>query len=232
MFPQRASVLSSIFFAIGADTMEGKTKTSLYLEQWNGGDADGLKSLLERHLPWIHEHVPKRLGPLLRRKADASDYVQDVVVQFLQYGPRIHISDDNHFRALMIRIVENALCDKHDWYIARRRAHALDHPQPSDTVLSLDPPAGKTIPTPSKVAAKNEDEAWIHLGMELLDSAERELLVLRQWDELSFEEIGKRLDISQDAAWKRHNRAVHHLAKKVGLLRRRRIECLLGDEVC
>ncbi|MFH2000405.1 MAG: RNA polymerase sigma factor [Planctomycetota bacterium] len=209
--------------------MKGKTKTSQYLQQWNAGDADGLQALLERHLPWIYEHVPKRLGPLLRLKADVSDYVQDVVVQFLQYGPRIQISDDEHFRALLIRIVENALRDKHDWFTARRRAYALDHPQPSDTVLSLDPPAEDPVATPSKVASRHEDEAWIHLGLELIDPEERELIVLRQWDELPFDEIGKRIGVSQDAAWKRHNRAVHHLAEKVGELRRRRIDCLMEE---
>jgi len=76
---------------------------------------------LERHLPWIQKQVRLRLGSKLRAKGETCDYVQDAVVQFLHYGPRIMISSDRQFRALLARIVENALCDKHDWFTARRR---------------------------------------------------------------------------------------------------------------
>jgi RNA polymerase sigma-70 factor (ECF subfamily) len=204
----------------------GKTETTRFLQQWHGGDQKGLDALLERHLPWIQDHVSKRLGPLLRMKADPSDYVQDAVVQFLRYGPRIMVSNENHFRALLVRVIENALRDKHDWFTALRRANAKDHPLPSDTVLSLDPPR-KKVSTPSKEAQHHEDEAWIRLGMELLDPKDREVLVLRQWEGLSYDEIGKRLGISRNAAWKKNKRAVFRLAKKVGELRRRQLACIL-----
>lgn len=206
----------------------GKTATSQYLQQWQRGDQKGLDGLLERHLPWIQAHVRKRLGPLLRRKGDTSDYVQDAIIQFLKYGPRILISEDGHFRALLLRIVENSLRDKHDWFTARRRAVARERPLPTDTVLSLDPPQGSDK-TPSQVAQEQEDEAWIRLGMELLDPEDREPLILRQWESLSFKEIGERLGISTDAAWMRHNRAVQRLAKKVGDLRRRGISSVVED---
>jgi RNA polymerase sigma factor (sigma-70 family) len=207
----------------------GKTKTSMYLEQWHAGDSGGLDRLLERHLPWLREHVPKRLGPLLRMKADTSDYIQDAVVQFLQYGPRIHITGDEHFRALLIRIVENSLRDKHDWFTARRRANARDKPLPSDTVLSLDPPV-ESVVTPTREAQVHEEEAWLRLGIELLDPEDRDLIVLRQWEGFSFADIGERLGVTEDAAWKRHNRAVSRLAKKVADLRHRRIGSILVDQ--
>jgi RNA polymerase sigma factor (sigma-70 family) len=141
------------------------------------------------------------------------------MVQFLQYGPRIQISDDNHFRALLVRIVENALRDKYDWFTARRRAISKECPLPTDTVLCLDPPK-PLIKTPSTDAHDHEREAWVRLGTELLDAEDREVLILRQWENLSYAEIGKRLDISADAARMRNNRAIARLGEIVGELRR------------
>jgi RNA polymerase sigma factor (sigma-70 family) len=195
-----------------------ETETSLYLQQWNGGDQHGLDALLERHLPWIHSQVEQRLTALLRGKGDTFDYVQDAVIQFLRFGPRFNLSNGNHFRALLLRIVESTLLNKYDWFMARRREVARERPLPSDTVLSLDPPDG-AVSTPSRIADRNEREAWIRLGMELLSPKDREMIVLRQWDSLPFAEIGDRLGISEDAARKRHNRVVDRLSDKIWTLR-------------
>jgi RNA polymerase sigma-70 factor (ECF subfamily) len=198
------------------------------LQQWHSGDRQALDSLIERHLTWIHKKVHHRLGSMLREKGDTCDYVQDAVVQFLQYGPRFTISNDERFRGLLLKIVENVLCNKYDWFTARRRAIARERPLPSDTILSLDPPQ-QQIHTPSKSAEKHEQEAWVRLGMELVKPEDREVLILRQWDGLSFEEIGQRLDISTSAARVRHLRAVRRLAKEVEELRQGAMDLDLKD---
>jgi DNA-directed RNA polymerase specialized sigma24 family protein len=55
------------------------------------------------------------------------------------------------------------------------------------------------------------------------------VLVLRQWDHLSFEEVGERVGISKEAAWMRHKRAVTRLGKLVGQLRRGRFAFMNDD---
>jgi RNA polymerase sigma-70 factor (ECF subfamily) len=193
--------------------------TSIYLQQWHSGDQHALDALIERHLTWIHAKVRHRLGSMLRDKGETCDYVQDAVVEFLRYGPRFTITNDARFRGLILKIVENVLCNKYDWFTARRRAIARERPLPSDTILSLDPPR-QQMHTPSKTAEKNEQEAWVRLGIELVKPDDREVLILRQWDGLSFDEIGKRLEISASAARVRHLRAVRRLAREVEELRR------------
>ena len=202
-----------------------ETVTAQLLKSWHGGHEDGLDALLERHLPWIRIHVRRRLGPLLRRGAETSDYVQDAMIEFLRYGPRIVISDDDHFRALIVRIVENSLRNKYDWFTAQRRAIARERPIPSDTILRLDPPKD-SVKTPSQSVQRHEDEAWVRLCMELIDPEDSEIIILRQWEHLSFVQIGEKLGISANTARMRHNRAVNRLAEQVGNLRRRNIDCL------
>ena len=93
-------------------------------------------------------------------KGETCDYVQDAIVQFLQYGPRFTISNDARFRGLLAKIVENVLCNKYHWFIARRREIARERPLPSDTVLNLDPPR-HAVDSPSMAADKHEQEAWV-----------------------------------------------------------------------
>jgi len=194
------------------------SKTSLFLKQWHCGDLDGLYALLQRHLPWIQSKVRQRMGPVLKKKAETSDYVQDVLTRFLKDGPRFVLSNEAAFRGLLLKIVENTLRDKHDWYTARRRAISKERPLPSDTILDLDSAQPK-VRTPSKSAAFHEQEAWIRLGMEFLESKDREILVLRQWDGLSFAQIGERFGLKTNAAWKMHDRAVCRLGEVVSALR-------------
>lgn len=207
----------------------GNTDTFHFLKQWNQGDRKGLESLLKDHLPWLHAQVRKRMGPLLRVKGETCDYVQDAVVEFLRYGPRFTLSDDAVFRALMLKIVENALRHKHEWFTAQRRNIAREHPLPSDTLLCLDPPQGP-MRTPSRSAERNEQEAWIRLGLEFLEPENREVLILRKWKTLSFVAMGEHLGISSNAARKRHNRALDRLTQIIWDVKKGKLSLLLAKE--
>jgi RNA polymerase sigma factor (sigma-70 family) len=209
--------------------IRGNDETSASLRKWYEGDRGALDELIERHLPWIQAHVRRRLGPVLRSRGDTVDYVQDAMIQFLQFGPRFTVTREEDFRALVARIVENSLRNKYDWFTARRRDIARERPLPSDTVLSLDPLRGSAR-TPSMSAERREREAWIRLGMELLDADAREILILRQWDRMSYAQIGERLGTTPDAARMRHNQAVRRLASKVQTLRTGRLAEALAEE--
>jgi RNA polymerase sigma-70 factor (ECF subfamily) len=87
-------------------------------------------------------------------------------------------------------------------------------------------PTGAT--RPSAAADRNEKRAWIRLALELLDTADRDVVLLRQWDGLSFAEVGERLGIREDAARMRFERAVARLARLVARLRAGEIAQVLG----
>jgi RNA polymerase sigma-70 factor (ECF subfamily) len=209
--------------------VKGNTETYNCLEQWHRGDQRGLDALLERHLPWLHAHVRKRIGSALRNKDESMDYVQDAVVEFLRYGPRIKISDDAMFRALLMRIIENTVHHRHRWYTALRRDIAKERPLPTDTILYLDPPIGQ-VRTPSQSAERHEEEAWVRLGLEILEPDYREILVLRKWEKLSFSRIGEKLGITEVAARMKHNRAVSCLGSVVCALRAGELERILEQD--
>ena len=207
---------------------EPTTQTRSLLERWHQGDPKALNELLEEELEWVRSRVRALLGELLRRKGDTDDYVQQAMLHVLKYGPRFLISDRQHFRALMARIVENVLRDESDRYSAKRRAAERERALPADNVLNLDSPA-KSITRPSQVAEKHEREAWVRMGLELLDAPDREVILLREFDGLSFAEIGEKLGVAEDSARMRFNRAVPRLAAKVRSLKSGDLPKAMGE---
>lgn len=202
-----------------AEMKHSHTITFQCLQRWNSGEKEGLEELIERHLPWIRRRVQQRLGPKLRQMVESLDVVQDAAFQFFQYGPNIVLSDEEHFRALLARIIENVLRNQSEWFSAQRRQVARNRPLPTETVLHLE---GSLVTdrTPSQSVERHEREAWIRLGIELLDAKNREVIVLRQWESLSYDEIGLRLKIPANTARMRYERALKRLAKTVGAIRR------------
>lgn len=187
---------------------------------------EDLERLLEKHLPWIQSYVHRKLSNFLRLKAETGDIVQDAVVQFIHYGPRFKLSDDRQFRALLGRIIENVLCDKYDWFTAKRRAIAKERPLPPDTVLNLDPPEGR-VESPSRIVQQHEREAWIRLGLELLPPDERRIIILRDWEDRSFADIAQLLDLSKSAARRRYLDSIEDLIGKVHALQSGRLDTAL-----
>lgn len=204
------------------------SETAALLVRVQAGDRRALDALLARNLPWIRAQVRRRMGAALRSKEESSDVVQDAVIEFLTYGPRVRLGSEASFRGLMCRIVEHTLSDQHDWWTARRRTLNRERPLAADTVLDLDAPRAPG-PDPAEEAARREWEAWIRLGLELLDAGERRVIVLRKWEGREYAAIGRELGCSEDAARMRCNRAMASLADAVHALRAGAVPAAAGD---
>lgn len=202
---------------------EASNETMRLLLDWREGNDRALNDLLSRHLPAIRGLVEARLGKPLRKKAEREDIVQEAMIDLLRYLPQFRISKESSFRAFFAKIVINVIRDQSDWYTALRRKVSMEVPIPSDIVLDLDPPKDE-VATPSRLAQTREDVAWVRLALTLVDTADRDVIALRDWKELSFVEAGVVLGISEDAARKRYLRALMRLSTQVTALQRRGVE--------
>jgi RNA polymerase sigma factor (sigma-70 family) len=196
----------------------GPDPTPTLLERWHAGDEEALGRLLELHLPWLHAHVERRLGGLLRQRGETADYLHDAVLDFLRYTPRFQVVDAQHFRRLLARVAENTLRDRNDWFRARRRDLARQASLPTESVLALDPRLQRHT-TPSRVAARTEARDWVRLGLEFLDAEDKKILIAREYDDRSFVEIGAELGLSANAVRMRWVRALARLAEVLKDLR-------------
>ncbi len=197
------------------------------LRRWHEGDATALGELVAQDATWITDHVHRRLGPLLRRRADTQDIVQHTLVEVLKSGPRFLVDDREHLRALLARMVENVLRyhARHDQQQKRdvRREVNLQMPTASNSVLMLSPAAA--APGPATVANAAETRDWVRLALELLDPDDRDVIQWREYDGLSFAEIAPRLGVSEAHARVRFQRALPKLGRKLQQLQQGK----LGD---
>jgi RNA polymerase sigma-70 factor (ECF subfamily) len=193
------------------------------LRAWHAGDASALDTLLARDLPWVRGEVSRRMAAELRGRADVDDVVQQALVDVLQYGPRFETDDAEHYRALLLCIVENTIRKMLRDGRRQKRWSGREEPLPTGSVVALS--AGVT--RPSVAADRNERRAWLQLALELLDADERTIVLERQWEGASFAAIGERLGIAADAARKRFDRAVARLAQLVARLRSGRVREVL-----
>ncbi len=191
--------------------------TVFSLRQWHQGDRSSLDRLLKRDLPWIRDYVERRLGSKLQRKAEVEDYLQDVLLEALRYTPKFMVQSRKQFRALLGRIAENIMCNHADYFSARRRDMDRESPLPQDSVLNLQVTTSSGD-RPSQIAMKKEEDAWLRLALELIEADDRRVILLRDWDALSFKELGSELGISEDAARMRHKRALQRLVQEIGEL--------------
>lgn len=182
------------------------------------GDEQALHALVAAHLPWIEAHVRRRLSPVARRDGDTQDFVQQALLDVLRDGPRFAVEDVGAFRALLARIVENTLVDRVRWLHRERRDVRRERVLPTDSVLLLDAPR-RAVTEPPVHAAAGEQREWLRLALELLEPDDRQAIRGRDWDGLSFAELGERLGLGEEAARKRYQRALPKLAKKLDQLR-------------
>jgi RNA polymerase sigma-70 factor, ECF subfamily len=122
------------------------------------------------------------------------------------------------------------LVDRHRFHLAACRDARRGASLPTDSCLELD--AGATLVRPSEAAAQNEERGWIRIALELLGAEDRQVILLRDWQELGFAAIGARLGLTEAAARMRYVRALPRLARTVQQLQCRRFgDLVAGDEV-
>ena len=143
-----------------------------------------------------------QLGPALllfaRRwtncRADAEDIVQEAFVRFWR---RQHSIEN---RALLYATVRSTALDRlrSDQRRARREAVAAH-----DSAETFEPP----------FFAMDEGQQLLAAAVERLPNEQREVLVLKIWNDLTFAEIGNVLEISQNTAASRYRYALGALRK-------------------
>lgn len=198
------------------------------LQRWHQGDQEAMATLVRQEAAFVEGQVRKRLGPLLRRQHDTQDIVQSTLLQALRSAPRFLVSDRDKLRGLLVRMVENALRVQANQQQRQKRDVRREVSLSSgaaDTVLDLDLPAPVT--DPAAAATRTETRDWVRLALELLDHDDRTVIMMRDYEELTFGEIAERLGSNEDAVRMRHRRALPKLADTLMRLRQGDLERLL-----
>jgi RNA polymerase sigma factor (sigma-70 family) len=181
------------------------------LQRWYEGDRQALGRLLADNLEWIRRYLRRTAPPEVRARFESLDLVQEGALQLLRRGPRFAPCNRAQFRALVAKVLLFTVRDHLDQLHAAKRNAEREQPLPTEGVSRV--MARDRAPTlPEAAFSREERRSWVQVGMELLQEPDREVIRLRQFEELPFDEVARRLGLaSEDAARMRFNRALARL---------------------
>jgi len=187
-------------------------RTRKLLEQAHAGDPEAVEQLFEHHRPYLRQLIEARLDAGLRQRVDASDVVQETqseaagkLKEFLEAQPV-------PFHLWLRQIARNRLLKARGRHIeAAKRAAVREVQLPERSSLQLAKQLIAGGSTPSQHVSKKELVQCVRQALARLQEADREILLMRNFEQLSFAEIGYILEIDPAAARKRHGRALLRL---------------------
>ena len=210
--------------------MAGDPRSVDLLRSAYGGDRKALNDLLALHRGWLWSYVRRHMGAGLRAFETSEDVVQDVLRNLILRGPHIIPRHEDDFRRFVATIVVNRLIDRHEWIHADRRSRGQECGQ-DEVDGALRGAADRSQETPSRVAIRKEESDQVELALQLIDPDEAHLIRLREWEGLSFDEIGTRVGATSDTARKGFGRAVRSLGRMLRKLDSGDLSDLAPDSV-
>src|SRR5215472_9329294 len=202
---------------MGTLMTNNSAETTRLLEQARAGDQEALNALLARHRPRLRRMVDLRLDRRLQARIDASDVIQEAYVEVVR---RLHeyLSEPSYPLFLWLRlIVGERLLKLHRHHLGTQMRDAGREvslyrgalPEASSAALAAQLLGKHTSPTQAAVRA----ERMIRLqeALNALEPIDREIVSLRNLEELTLAETALALEIEEAAAAKRYVRALKRL---------------------
>ena len=191
--------------------------TQILLDRVREGDDDAVNGLLARHRDAIRRMVDRRMDRVMQRRVDASDIVQDVMLEANRRLGDYLANPTMPFHLWLRHMARDRLIDAH-------RRHRVAASRSLDREVSLTGPSDNDHSSPDGVAGLADREltpaaaaTWHELerrfaaAVEQLDEGDRRIVLLRHFEHLSTAEAADVLGLSKPAAGMRYLRAMRRL---------------------
>jgi RNA polymerase sigma-70 factor (ECF subfamily) len=180
------------------------------------GDEQALSDLFRAHQSALERMVELRLEAPLRRRVDPVDVVQDAWLDVTKRFGQWSESGSVPFRVWLRLTTLQSLARVHrHHYVSAKRDLGREAPRPdarpSVSAVGLADVLVGRASTPSHAAHRQELRARVLAAIEELDELDREVIILRQFEDLPNAEIAAELGIEPAAASKRFARALLRL---------------------
>lgn len=184
----------------------------LLVDRFKGGDQAAFDEMVSRYWGRIYAMVHQ----LLKNTQDAEEVTQDAFIRAHRGLDKFR--GDSTFSTWLYQIATNLARNRY-WYWWRRKRDktvSFDQPIGTDGDNSLADIIAAPLETPDDITITQEFVDRIALGMEKLSAKHREILILRNVRNLSYEEIAEILSISVGTVKSRIARARVSLKSKLG----------------
>jgi RNA polymerase sigma-70 factor (ECF subfamily) len=192
----------------------GSGETECLLGQVRAGDRRAFDRLFAGHRPYLRRFVDLRLDPRLRQRVDPSDVVQETHLEAIRrldtYLERPGLS----FRLWLRQIAHDRLLKLRRYHIgSTRRTLAREVPLPDESSFLVAHQLLARSAAPGEQLDREELARRLRQGLAQLADTDREILLLRNFEGLSYQEVSFVLAVEPAAARKRHGRALLRLHK-------------------
>ena len=177
-------------------TMNAKTDTlnpdTLLIERIKNGDAAAYNDIVARH----YDRIYARVSQLLKNQQDAEEVTQDAFIRAHRGLDKFR--GDAAFSTWLYQIATNLAHNRYWYWFRRKRDYSisLDQPLSNDGDLTLENVMPCEGENPAEAAVTQEFVNRVSECMAGLNEKHKEVLILRNVKNLSYEEIAQQLDIS------------------------------------
>ena len=197
-------------------------QTQDLLKDVENGDPSAVNRLLDRHREAVRRMVQMRLDQAVARRVDASDVVQDVLLEASQRLSDYIRSPSMPFHLWLRQLAKDRIIDMHRRHRAAQR-RSVDREQNMSSFASDDQSAADLTAllrdaelTPAASALRKEMEERFVLALDQLDESDREIVIMRHFEHLGNGEVAEALGLSAPAAGMRYLRAIRRLRELLG----------------
>ena len=185
------------------------------------GESKAVEVLLDRHRDSLRRMIALRLDQRIMQRLDVSDVVQDVLIEanrrLIDYVNNPTIP----FHLWIRQIAKDRIIDAH-------RRHRLSAKRSSDreqAAAAASPPDQSTMDlanqfrdgalTPAAAATQRELAQHIEMAIHHLKENDREIILMRHYEQLNNQEIAQALGLTEPAASMRYLRAIKRLREVI-----------------
>jgi RNA polymerase sigma-70 factor, ECF subfamily len=187
------------------------------LEEARQGKTEAVERLLTVHREPLRRMIGSRMDPALAARVDASDIVQDVLLEAHRRLQDYLKNPAMPFHLWLRHIAKDHIIDAHRRHRQAQR-RSLDREQPIVPAILADHSsyelAGQLLDpelTPASEAIRREMQRRMDAAITQLDEDDREIILLRHREQLSNQDVAATLGLTEAAASMRYLRAVRRL---------------------
>ena len=174
-------------------------------------DRAELEQLLQEHRPQLTVVVERRLEPKVARLLLPEDVIDRAFAKARRRWAAFQAQGRMKPYPWLYGLVRDSLAEAWEWATRNCRDVRRDLPWPAESSVQLALGIIHPGTSPSSAAAGAELRQQILQALDLLKPADREVLWMRHFDQLTFGEIGEVLEIAENTANVRYVRALRRL---------------------
>jgi RNA polymerase sigma-70 factor, ECF subfamily len=206
-----------MFFDYTRDMWPTPEQIREWLEQARQGNSEAVERLLGEFREPLRRVVDLRLDPVLARRVDASDIVQDVLLEANQRLTEYLRNPIMPFHLWLRHMAQDRIIDTHRRHrLAQRRSidreQALERPQWNDeSSIQFAAQLVDSEQTPASAAIQQELQRRLTGALNELEEDDREIILMRHHEQLTNQDVAAMLGLTEAAASMRYLRALRKL---------------------